>query len=133
MKKIITILVLLQSSIAWGQAGFEWGTHYASDEKARVEDAAMDSKGNVYTVGSHQLTVKPNCNGTSTSKTNTDSDWADFIQQVKPDGTLGYIKGLGGTDYSFANSLGVDKNDNSTDNAANNSGRFLFFRNNIND
>jgi len=112
MKKIITTLIAAIPLFAHSQVTFDWGAHYPSLNDTRVNDAAFDSKGNIYSVGGHKNTMKPTCEGTNTQKINEDEDWADFIQQIKPDGTLGFLNGLGGTDYSYAISVAVDDDDN---------------------
>ncbi|MBK9191746.1 MAG: T9SS type A sorting domain-containing protein [Crocinitomicaceae bacterium] len=112
MRKTILFASFLLSSFSFSQGNdLLWATGFGSTEFDMVKDIAVDSDGNVISVGQFRGTADfdPGAgvfNLTSAGLTDF------FVMKQDSDGNLVWVHGFGGTDSDAANGVDVDNNDN---------------------
>ena len=115
MKSKNTILALIVNlfcvtpSLQAQQLKFEWAKQMSGPSSESVTAMAMDSSGNIYTLGDFYQTVDFNPSAITFNLTsNGESDI--FITKIDAQGDFLWTKQIGGTNYDYAGNIAVDAN-----------------------
>ena len=93
---------------------FVWAKHFGTEVTDQVSGMAVDSAGNVYTVGGFYLTedFDPGTAVFSLSPFGGDYDADIFLSKLNTSGNFVWVKQLGGMDYDQAGAITLDKSGN---------------------
>jgi gliding motility-associated-like protein len=101
MKKIYVFVLLMCISLLGKGQEWVWSNQLASSNEVLPADMAIDNNNNVYLIGTY-MTANLTIQGTTISN---HGDRDGFVCKFSPDGTLQWLKSIGGSDREFAVSV----------------------------